>query len=167
MRYGLSASAVSRHGPLAWPAGISHGMRVEALCPGLLQSDREKELRHMKLFIGNLNQDTTEDQLRDALAKHEPILEIRRPTDHDTGKPRGFAFVTFGSKAEGLKAMETVNALTLDGRELRADEAVERSRSEPSSAPRPKPREMMKVEVERVDDRPIGSDGKKVRYKGI
>ena len=123
------------------------------------------QLRHMKIFIGNLSQDTTETELRDALAEHEPILEIRRPTDHDTGLPRGFAFVSFASQEQGMKAMETINGLTLDGRELRADEAVERSRSAPQ-APRSN-RVSMKVEVERVDDRPIGPDGKKVRYKGI
>lgn len=120
---------------------------------------------HMKLFIGNLSHDTTDAALRDALAEHEPILEIRRPTDRETGKPRGFAFVTFASQEQGMKAMETVNALRLDGRELRADEAVDRSPSGPA-APRPQ-RVSMKVEVERVDDRPVGPDGKKVRYKGI
>ena len=120
--------------------------------------------KHMKIFIGNISQDTTENDLRDALADHEPILEIRRPADHDTGKPRGFAFVTFASQEQGMKAMETINGLTLDGRELRADEAVERSRSEPAA---PRQRVSMKVEVQRVDDRPIGPDGKKVRYKGI
>ena len=119
----------------------------------------------MKLFIGNLSQDTTEADLRGALADHEPILEIRRPTDRESGKPRGFAFVTFASPEEGMKAMETINDLKLDGRELRADEAVDRS---PSGPPAPRPsRVSMNVEVERVDDRPVGPDGKKVRYKGI
>ena len=121
----------------------------------------------MKLFIGNLSYETSDDDLREALADHEPILEIRRPMDRETGKPRGFAFVSFGSRDAGMKAMEAVNELKLDGRELRADEAVERRPSEPAAAYRPKPQEMMKVEVERVDDRPVGADGKKVRYKGI
>ena len=119
----------------------------------------------MKLFIGNLSHDTTEADLRGALAEHEPILEIVRPTDRESGKPRGFAFVTFASPEAGMKAMETVNELTLDGRKLRADEAAERA---PSGPPSPRPsRVSMNVEVERIDDRPIGPDGKKVRYKGI
>lgn len=119
----------------------------------------------MKIFVGNLSQDTTEAELRDALAEHEPILEIRRPTDRETGKLRGFAFITFASQEQGMKAMETVNSLKLGGRELRADEAVDRDRNAPAAL-RPQ-RVSMKVEVERVDDRPVGPDGKKVRYKGI
>lgn len=119
----------------------------------------------MKLFIGNLSHDTSDEALRNALAAHEPILEIRRPHDRETGQPRGFAFVTFATREQGEKAMATVNGLTLDGRQLRADEAVERERSEPA-AQRPQ-RVSMRVEVARVDDRPTGPDGRKVRYKGI
>jgi len=119
----------------------------------------------MKLFIGNLSHDTSEADLRDALAEYEPILDIQRPTDRETGKPRGFAFVTFATTEQGEKAMHAVNELKLHGRELRADEAVDRRPSGPSA---PRPRDVsMKVEVERVDDRPIGPDGKRVRYKGI
>lgn len=119
----------------------------------------------MKIFVGNLSHDTSEQELREALAEHEPILEIRRPMDRETGKPRGFAFVTFATPEAGMKAMETVNGLKLGGRELRADEAVDRGRDEPAG-PRQR-RVSMNVEVERVDDRPIGPDGRKVRYKGI
>ncbi|MCH7225923.1 RNA-binding protein [Verrucomicrobiaceae bacterium E54] len=119
----------------------------------------------MKIFVGNLSHNTTEQELREALAEHEPILEIRRPLDRETGKPRGFAFITFATPDAGMKAMETVNGLKLGGRELRADEAEDRGRDEPA-APR-RPRVSMNVEVERVDDRPIGPDGKRVRYKAI
>lgn len=119
----------------------------------------------MKLFVGNLSYDTTTQELRDALADHEPILDIHRPTDRETGKPRGFAFVTFGSDEEGAKAMDAINNLKLGGRELRADEAVDNNRDDhPAARPR---RVSMKVEVKRVDDRPIGPDGRRVRYKGI
>lgn len=118
----------------------------------------------MKVFVGNLSQDTTEQELRDALTEFEPILDIRRPHDRETGKPRGFAFVTFASPDAGTQAMELINGLQLGGRELRADEAVERETAHPAARPK---RVSMKVEVERVDDRPIGPDGRRVRYKGI
>lgn len=119
----------------------------------------------MKLFVGNLSYETTEKSLREALAEHEPILDIHRPSDRETGKPRGFAFVTFASPEEGMKAMDRINGLKLDGRELRADEAADRGRDNHPAA-RQK-RVSMDVEVERVDDRPVGPDGKKVRYKSI
>lgn len=119
----------------------------------------------MKVFVGNLSYETTDQDLREALADHEPILEIIRPNDRETGKPRGFAFVTFAGPEEGMKAIEHINNLKLDGRDLRADEAEDRGRDEhPASRPR---RVSMKVEAKQVDDRPIGPDGKRVRYKSI
>ncbi|GAA5482226.1 hypothetical protein Hsar01_01443 [Haloferula sargassicola] len=119
----------------------------------------------MKVFVGNLSYETTNQDLRDALADHEPILDIHRPSDRETGKPRGFAFVTFPGPEEGMKAMEAINDMKLDGRELRADEAVDRGRDDhPAARPR---RVSMKVETNQVDDRPIGPDGKRIRYKSI
>ena len=120
----------------------------------------------MKLFVGNLSYDTSTQELREALAEHEPILDIHRPTDRETGKPRGFAFITFSTPEQGAEAMETINKLKLGGRELRADEAVDNSRDSFQAPQRPS-RPSMNVEVERVDDRPIGPDGRRVRYKGI
>lgn len=118
-----------------------------------------------KLFVGNLSYQTTTEELRDALSEFEPIIEIRRPTDRESGKPRGFAFVTFASPETASKAMEEINDMKLGGRELRADEAAERGGGDHPAA-RPK-RVSMDVEVERVDDRPIGANGKRVRYKSI
>ena len=117
----------------------------------------------MKLYIGNLSYDTTEDELREALSAFEPIVEIRRPNDRDTGKPRGFAFVTFASREAGEKALAELDGSTLGGRELKVNEAEERRH--PAD---PKPRVSMDINVKRKgDDRPIGPDGKRVRSKGI
>ncbi|MGB6220781.1 RNA recognition motif domain-containing protein [Haloferula sp.] len=120
----------------------------------------------IKLFIGNLSHETSEPELRDILDAFEPIVEITRPLDRETGRPRGFAFVTFGSREMGEKAMETLNGTKLGGRELRVDEAEDRRpRSHPAERPR---RVSLAVEIgKRVDDRPIGPDGKRVRYKAI
>ena len=120
----------------------------------------------MKLYIGNLSYDTTEQELREVLAAHEPIVEFRRPVDRETGEPRGFAFVTFGSREAGEKAMKELDGMKLGGRELRVNEAEERRpRGGPGERP---PRASMNLEkTKRVDDRPIGPDGKRVRYKGI
>ncbi|MBK1881420.1 RNA-binding protein [Luteolibacter pohnpeiensis] len=118
----------------------------------------------MKLFIGNLTYETTEEELREVLADHEPILNIHRPTDRETGKPRGFAFVTFENREDGENAMEALDGVKLNGREMKVNEAEERRRFD-----RPEPRRVsMDVSINRaVDDRPIGPDGKRVRYKGI
>ena len=118
----------------------------------------------MKLFIGNLTYETTEEELREVLAEHEPILNIHRPTDRETGKPRGFAFVTFSTREDGENAMEALNGKKLNGREMKVNEAEERR-----SFDRPEVRRVtMDVEITRaVDDRPVDSNGERIRYKGI
>ncbi len=118
----------------------------------------------MKLFIGNLSFDTTEQKLNEALADVGPILNFHRPSDFTTGNPRGFAFVTMADRESGEKAIEILNNLKLDGRELRVNEAEERSSHHPADRPK---WVSMKVPKQQTDDRPIGPDGRKVRYKGI
>ena len=62
----------------------------------------------MRLYVGNLNFDTTEDALRDAFAAHGTVQEVAIITDRETGRPRGFAFVTMGSDDEGNAAIEAL-----------------------------------------------------------
>lgn len=119
----------------------------------------------MKLFIGNLSYDTTEQQLAELLSEIGTILEYRRPTDFNTGNPRGFAFITMDSIESGEKAIQFLDGMKIDGRELKVNEAEERRNAPPADRPA---RVSMNIPKQRpVDDRPIGKDGKKVRYKGI
>lgn len=120
----------------------------------------------MKLFIGNLSYDTTEQILGDALAEAGTIIDFHRPIDRETGNPRGFAFVTMDSQESGEKAIQMLDGEKFDGRELKVNEAEDR-RGGGHPADRPA-RVSMSIPKQRpVDDRPIGKDGKKVRYKGI
>jgi len=121
----------------------------------------------MKLFVGNLSYDTTEPELRELFAPFEPIIEIRRPNDRETGKPRGFAFVTLADEATGNRAIEELDDSELGGRRLRVNEAEDRRGPRPpmrAMAPEDDPTSGLKKPV---DDRPTGKDGKKVRYKSI
>lgn len=119
----------------------------------------------MKLFIGNLSFNTSEQELREALTEFGPVMEIIRPTDRETGKPRGFAFATFNNRDAGEQAIEKLDGHKLDGRELRVSEAEDRSDGHPADRPQ---RVSMKIgKLRRVDDRPVGPDGRKVRYKSI
>ena len=76
-----------------------------------------------KLFVGNLSYNTTENQLQDLFAAHGPVTEVDLIMDKFTGRPRGFAFVTFATAEESKAAIEKMNGADLDGRALTVNEA--------------------------------------------
>jgi RNA recognition motif-containing protein len=59
-----------------------------------------------KLFVGNLSFNTTQDDLQEAFAAHGTVTETNLMTDRETGRPRGFGFVTMNSPEEAQKAIE-------------------------------------------------------------
>jgi len=77
----------------------------------------------MKIFVGNLSFDTTEDSLRTLFAEKGAVEEVSIVTDRATGRPRGFAFVTMANHTEARTAIETLNGVELDGRKLNVSEA--------------------------------------------
>src|SRR5262252_7751825 len=76
-----------------------------------------------KLFVGNLSFNTTENDLEDAFAAHGTVTETNLMTDRDTGRPRGFAFVTMATPEEAQNAANALNGTMLDGRNLTVNEA--------------------------------------------
>ncbi len=76
----------------------------------------------MKIYVGNMNFNTSEDTLRNAFAEHGEVEEVAVITDRDTGRPRGFAFVTMPDEA-ARAAIEALNGKELDGRTLNVNEA--------------------------------------------
>ena len=76
-----------------------------------------------KLYVGNLSYETTENDLQDLISQHGPVTEVNLMLDRETGRPRGFAFVTMAS-AEGAKAaIEALNGKNVGGRDLTVNEA--------------------------------------------
>lgn len=119
----------------------------------------------MKLYIGNLPYEFSEDELKEALAEFEPIVEIIYPVDRETGGHRGFAFMTLPDREAGEAAMEALDGRKIGGRSVRVNEAEDRRSRAPS---RPEPLDdPMAIAPERRDTRPTDASGKKVRYKGI
>jgi RNA recognition motif-containing protein len=76
-----------------------------------------------KLYVGNLSFKTTETELRTAFGQFGTVTDIYVASDRMTGRPRGFAFVTFGSEAESKLATEKMNGVDLDGRAITVNEA--------------------------------------------
>jgi RNA recognition motif-containing protein len=79
-----------------------------------------------KLFVGNLSFNTTENDLQDAFAAHGTVTEANVMMDRATGRPRGFGFITMGTPEEAQKAVDALNGVTLDGRNLTVNEAKPR-----------------------------------------
>lgn len=71
-----------------------------------------------KLFVGNLDFNLTENDLQDAFAAHGTVLEADLVMDRDTGRPRGFGFVTMSTPEEAQKAIESLNNTALGGRTI-------------------------------------------------
>ena len=80
-----------------------------------------------RLYVGNLAFQTTEPDLQSAFSAHGSVLEVKVVMDRDTGRSRGFAFVTMNSSNEAQKAISELNGSMLDGRPLRVNEAEERN----------------------------------------
>mmetsp|Transcript_1791 Transcript_1791/g.2733 ORF Transcript_1791/g.2733 Transcript_1791/m.2733 type:complete len:149 (+) Transcript_1791:83-529(+) len=79
-----------------------------------------------KLFIGGLAWETTEASLREAFGKYGRIEEAKVINDHETGRSRGFGFVTFSEPSEADAALREMNDQELDGRPIRVDHASDR-----------------------------------------
>ena len=79
----------------------------------------------MKLYVGNLSFNTTEQQLRELF---EPfgVTSASLVMDRETGRPRGFAFVEVSSSQNGASAIAELNGKNIDGRDLTVNEAKPR-----------------------------------------
>jgi cold-inducible RNA-binding protein len=81
-----------------------------------------------RLFVGNLSFSTTKETIEAAFLQAGAVQEVAVPVDRDSGRPRGFAFVTMADSQGAANAISQLNGLVLDGRAIRVDEAQERSR---------------------------------------
>ncbi len=79
-----------------------------------------------KLFVGSLSWNTTDAGLREAFEPFGEVSDAKVITDRETGRSRGFGFVTFANPAEGTAAIQAMNGATLDGRSLNVNEAQDR-----------------------------------------
>lgn len=87
-----------------------------------------------KLYVGNLSFNTTEGDLHSAFAEHGTVVEANVMLDRETGRSRGFGFVTMHSDEEAQTAMNAMNGTEVDGRSLTVN--VARPREERPSGGR-------------------------------
>lgn len=81
---------------------------------------------NQRLFVGNLAFQTTEEDLRSAFEAHGTVVEAKIITDRESGRSRGFGFLTMGTDEEAQRAIEAMNGVLVDGRALRVNVAEEK-----------------------------------------
>lgn len=81
-----------------------------------------------KLFVGSLSWNVNDDGLHQAFAPFGEITEAKVITDRDTGRSRGFGFVTFVDDEAADKAISAMNDTELDGRQIKVNVAQDKRR---------------------------------------
>jgi len=80
-----------------------------------------------KLFVGGLAWATSDDGLRTAFEQFGDVTDAKVITDRETGRSRGFGFVTFAEGGDADRAIQEMDGKELDGRSVNVNEARERS----------------------------------------
>ncbi len=81
-----------------------------------------------KLFVGSLSWNTNDEGLRQAFVQYGEVTEAKVIADRDTGRSRGFGFVTFEDEDAADKAIAALNGTELDGRTIKVNVAQDRNR---------------------------------------
>ena len=79
-----------------------------------------------KLFVGGLAWATRDESLKEHFSSCGEVTDAKVIMERDTGRSRGFGFVTFSDAETASKAQESLNGSELDGRSIRVDVATER-----------------------------------------
>ncbi|AFZ27209.1 RRM domain-containing RNA-binding protein [Cylindrospermum stagnale PCC 7417] len=77
----------------------------------------------MSIYVGNLSYEVTSDTLSAVFAEYGSVKRVQLPTDRETGRLRGFAFVEMGTEAEETAAIEALDGAEWMGRDLKVNKA--------------------------------------------
>jgi RNA recognition motif-containing protein len=99
-------------------------------------ASKVEEIMEVKLYIGNMSYETTEEDLRTMLSEAGTVGSVDIIKDRDTGRPKGFAFVTMGSQVEAEKAISLFNEKMFNERPLTVNIARPREERQPGGSSR-------------------------------
>jgi RNA recognition motif-containing protein len=80
----------------------------------------------MSIYVGNLSYEVTQDDLTQTFAEYGTVKRVQLPTDRETGRLRGFAFIEMGAEAEEAAAIEALDGAEWMGRGLKVNKAKPR-----------------------------------------
>ncbi|HEY9828312.1 MAG TPA: RNA-binding protein [Stenomitos sp.] len=80
----------------------------------------------MSIYVGNLSYEVTQEDLTEVFAEYGSVKRVQLPTDRETGRMRGFAFVEMASDAEEEKAIADLDGAEWMGRSLKVNKAKPR-----------------------------------------
>jgi RNA recognition motif-containing protein len=81
----------------------------------------------MSIYVGNLSFDATQDDINQVFAEYGSVKSVKLPTDRETGRVRGFAFVEMGSETEEQAAIDALDGAEWMGRTLKVNKARPRT----------------------------------------
>ena len=82
-----------------------------------------------KLFVGGLSWNTTDEGLKEAFSRFGVVVEAKVVTDRETGRSRGFGFVSYSEATDGEAARQAMDGASLDGRSIRVNAAEDKPRT--------------------------------------
>ncbi|XVF08927.1 hypothetical protein REPUB_Repub07fG0046800 [Reevesia pubescens] len=101
--------------------------QLSATRPGLLQGFRcMSTVASSKLFVGGISYQTDDQSLKEAFSKYGEVIEAKVIVDRETGRSRGFGFVTYTCNGDATSAIQALDGQVLHGRQVRVNYAAER-----------------------------------------
>jgi RNA recognition motif-containing protein len=86
----------------------------------------------MSIYVGNLSFQVTEEDITEVFTEYGTVKRVQIPTDRETGRVRGFAFVEMSSEAEEAAAIEALDGAEWMGRDLKVNKAKPREERRPA-----------------------------------
>jgi RNA recognition motif-containing protein len=90
----------------------------------------------MSIYVGNLSYDVTQENLTEVFQEYGTVSRVSLPTDRETGRPRGFAFVDMETEEQEAAAIESLDGAEWMGRDLKVNKAKPREQNRPSGGSR-------------------------------
>ncbi|MEB3358899.1 MAG: RNA-binding protein [Synechococcales bacterium] len=87
----------------------------------------------MSIYVGNLSYDVTQEDLTQVFSEYGKVSRVSLPTDRETGRPRGFAFVDMESETDEAAAIEDLDGAEWMGRDMKVNKARPREQQQQRS----------------------------------